>query len=71
MPFRFGLGFALGAGLMPNPKTLYWGGYGGSLAIIDLDARTTFGYAMNAMTVTIGDLRALGLALAMWDVPGV
>ena len=47
MPLRFGMGFALGDCLMPNPNTLYWGGLGGSLAIIDLDARTSFCYVMN------------------------
>jgi hypothetical protein len=26
---------------MPNPNTVYWGGLGGSLVIIDMDARTT------------------------------
>ena len=67
MSVRFGLGFAIGGG-MPNANTLYWGGYGGSLAIIDLDARTSFGYAMNKMSgTTTGDLRALGLAMAMWE----
>ena len=25
VPMRFGLGFALGTGLMPNDNTLYWG----------------------------------------------
>jgi hypothetical protein len=28
--------------MMPNPNTLYRGGLGGSLVIVDLDARTTF-----------------------------
>lgn len=68
-PARFGLGFGLpGAHLpLPNPNTIYWGGYGGSLAIIDMDARTSFGYAMNRMApTTTGDMRALGLAAAMW-----
>jgi CubicO group peptidase (beta-lactamase class C family) len=68
VPIRFGLGFALNSGFMPNPNTLYWGGYGGSLAIIDLDARTTIAYAMNKMSgTTTGDLRAFGLAMAFWD----
>ncbi|MEU4220478.1 serine hydrolase domain-containing protein [Actinoplanes sp. NPDC026623] len=68
VPIRFGLGFALDRGLMPHPNTLYWGGYGGSLAIIDLDARTTIAYAMNRMTgTTTGDLRAFGLAMAFWE----
>ncbi len=69
VPARFGLGFGLpGAHLpLPNPNTIYWGGYGGSLAIIDMDARTSFGYAMNRMApTTTGDMRALGLAAAMW-----
>jgi hypothetical protein len=68
VPIRFGLGFALDRGLMPHPNTLYWGGYGGSLAVIDLDARTTIAYAMNRMTgTTTGDLRAFGLAMAFWE----
>ena len=68
-PARFGLGFGLPSAMvpLPNPNTLFWGGYGGSLAIIDMDARTTFGYAMNKMAgTTTGDMRALGLAGAMW-----
>ena len=56
---------------MPSPNSIFWGGYGGSLAIIDMDARTTFGYAMNKMAgTTTGDTRAFGLAMAMWDALG-
>ncbi|MDE2487122.1 MAG: beta-lactamase family protein [Alphaproteobacteria bacterium] len=71
---RYGMGFGLAGGIMPlpNPNTIYWGGYGGSLAIIDMDARTTFGYAMNRMApTTTGDMRALGLAMAMWEAMGI
>jgi hypothetical protein len=40
----------------------------GSLAIIDLAARTTIAYAMNKMSgTTTGDGRAFGLALAFWE----
>jgi CubicO group peptidase (beta-lactamase class C family) len=68
VPIRFGLGLALDTGLMPHPNTFYWGGYGGSLAIIDMDARTTIAYAMNKMSgTTTGDFRALGLAMAFWE----
>jgi len=68
VPTRFGLGFAVGGGMVPNPNTLYWGGFGGSLAIIDMDAHTTFGYAMNKMTgTTTGDTRAFGMILAIWE----
>ncbi|HYN94942.1 MAG TPA: serine hydrolase domain-containing protein [Pilimelia sp.] len=71
VPMRFGLGFALDTGFMPHPNTLYWGGYGGSLAIIDMDARTTIAYAMNKMSgTTTGDERALGLAMAFWAASG-
>src|SRR3990167_3452823 len=36
-PARFGLGFGLPSATvpMPNPNTIYWGGYGGSVIIID------------------------------------
>ena len=71
MPIRFGLGFAVDSGLMPNPNTLYWGGLGGSLVIIDLDARATLAYAPNKMSGTIGDMRAFGLAMAMWEAMGL
>jgi CubicO group peptidase (beta-lactamase class C family) len=68
IPIRFGMGFGLGDELMLNPNTLYWGGYGGSLAVIDLDARTTFGYVMNKMgDGTAGDMRAFGLISAVWQ----
>ncbi len=64
---RWGLGFALGRNLLPNDNTLYWGGYGGSLAIIDLDARTSIAYTPNRMDGgTGGDMRGLGLAMAFW-----
>ena len=72
MPARFGMGFGLaGAMPLPNPNTIFWGGYGGSLVIIDMDARTTFAYAMNKMApTTTGDMRAFGLAMAMWSAMG-
>ncbi|WP_312166958.1 serine hydrolase domain-containing protein [Phenylobacterium sp.] len=73
MTARFGLGFGLAGGAipLPNPNTIYWGGYGGSLVIVDMDARTTFAYAMNKMAgTTTGDMRAFSLAMAMWEALG-
>ncbi|MBX3480284.1 MAG: beta-lactamase family protein [Caulobacter sp.] len=70
VPARFGMGFGLSGGAVPtpNPNTIYWGGYGGSLVIIDMDARTVFAYAMNRMAgTTTGDMRAFSLAMAMWQ----
>jgi CubicO group peptidase (beta-lactamase class C family) len=63
-PLRIGLGFGLTSDLMPflNKNTMFWGGYGGSIAIIDMENRMSFGYAMNKMAgTTTGDMRALGL----------
>ncbi|HWD29876.1 MAG TPA: serine hydrolase domain-containing protein [Rhizomicrobium sp.] len=74
VPAKFGLGFGLPGGLvpLPHPNSMFWGGYGGSLAVIDMDARTTYGYAMNRMVgTTTGDTRAFGLLMAMWEVLGV
>ena len=70
IPARFGLGFGLpGPHLpLPNANSIYWGGYGGSLALIDMDARTTFAYAMNKMaSTTTGDMRAMSLIMAAWQ----
>lgn len=70
IPVRYGMGFGLPGGMvpLPNPNTIYWGGYGGSLVIIDMDAQTTFGYVMNRMEgTTTGDTRAFNLAVAMWQ----
>lgn len=72
-PIRYGLGFGLPGELLPlpNPNSLFWGGYGGSLVLIDMDARTTIAYAMNKMQLTtIGDDRSLSLAKAVWDSLG-
>jgi CubicO group peptidase (beta-lactamase class C family) len=72
---RFGLGFGLGGGVvpLPNPEdSMYWGGYGGSLILIDMKARTTIAYAMNKMAgTTTGDMRAFSLAMATWGALGV
>ncbi len=75
MPARFGMGFGLpgGAVPLPNPEdSMYWGGYGGSIIMIDMKARTTLSYAMNKMAgTTQGDMRAFGLAMAAWTAFGV
>jgi CubicO group peptidase (beta-lactamase class C family) len=75
MPARFGMGFGLPGGSvpLPNPEdSMYWGGYGGSIIMIDMKARTTLSYAMNRMaSTTQGDMRAFGLAMASWAAFGV
>lgn len=69
VPIRYGMGFGLPSELvpLPNPNTIFWGGYGGSLIIIDMDARATFSYVMNMMEVGLtGDPRSFALIGAMW-----
>ena len=68
-----GLGFAVSGGVLTfsNSSTIYWGGYGGSLAIIDLDARTSIAYAMNKMLQTSADMRGFGLAMELWKAQGL
>ncbi|WP_426512030.1 serine hydrolase domain-containing protein [Dactylosporangium sp. McL0621] len=70
MPVRFGLGFAVNGGMMPNPNTIYWGGMGGSIVIADLDARLTFAYTPNKMATTIADTRGFTLLMAAWEAAG-
>jgi CubicO group peptidase (beta-lactamase class C family) len=69
-PAKFGMGFGLPSAAvpLPNPNTIFWGGYGGSLVIIDMDAHATIAYAMNKMgATTTGDTRALGMAMGIWQ----
>jgi CubicO group peptidase (beta-lactamase class C family) len=70
IPMRFGLGFGLSGPLSPalNEHSMFWGGYGGSIALIDMEARTTMCYAMNLMEgTTTGDMRGLSLAMQAWQ----
>ena len=74
IPARFGLGFGLAGGPLPlpNPNCMYWGGYGGSLIIIDMEARASFAFVMNKMApTTTGDMRGFGLAMGMWQALSV
>ncbi|MEM5516695.1 serine hydrolase domain-containing protein [Henriciella sp. AS95] len=73
MPIRFGMGFGLSGPMSPalNDDSIFWGGYGGSLVLIDMAARTTIAYAMNKMEgTTTGDMRAITLAAAAWQALG-
>lgn len=71
IPLRFGNGFALNdpaAPFSPNDRAFCWGGWGGSLAIIDLDARVSIAYVMNRMEANlIGDQRAGRIAAATYQ----
>jgi CubicO group peptidase (beta-lactamase class C family) len=69
MPVRYGLGFGLPSKevpISPNPRTLYWGGWGGSSMVMDLDARCSWGYAMNKMAAG-PDIRGANMAQALYS----
>jgi CubicO group peptidase (beta-lactamase class C family) len=71
VPMRFGMGFGLNGSLMPispNERAFFWGGWGGSLAIIDLDARVSIAYVMNRMEADLlGDLRGGMVAASVYQ----
>jgi CubicO group peptidase (beta-lactamase class C family) len=51
-PFRWGIGYCLGSPVVPYVppgRTFFWGGWGGSMIIMDLDRRLTISYVMNKM----------------------
>ena len=57
---RHGLGFGLQIGeeFTTGPGQMFWGGWGGSLSAIDLDARLSIAYVMNRMDADLmGDVR--------------
>lgn len=66
VPIRFGMGFGLSGEMMPaGPRTYFWGGWGGSLVVADLDSTLTVAYVMNRMeSGLVGDLRGASLVLA-------
>jgi CubicO group peptidase (beta-lactamase class C family) len=66
VPIRFGMGYGLAGELMPGgPRTCFWGGYGGSVIVMDQDLRITVCYVMNKMeSGLVGDLRGAGIVLS-------
>ena len=71
VPLVFGMGFGLNDAsfpISPNPRAFFWGGWGGSLAIIDLDARISIAYVMNRMEANLmGDPRGGSVAGAVYQ----
>jgi len=54
IPIKWGVGY----GLAPEGRVCSWGGYGGSLVILDVDRRITFAYVMNKMAPGGGTIAA-------------
>jgi CubicO group peptidase (beta-lactamase class C family) len=70
-PLRFGIGYALTptetVPYLPAGRVAFWGGWGGSLAVMDLDRRLTITYLMNRMAPgIIGSPRSEAYANAVY-----
>ncbi|XVQ15755.1 serine hydrolase domain-containing protein [Spirillospora sp. CA-255316] len=61
VPIRWGMGYRL------ENRTCSWGGWGGSLVLVDLDHRMTVSYVMNQVLWDDGYTRALSIVLAAYD----
>ncbi|RRR70480.1 serine hydrolase, partial [Streptomyces sp. RP5T] len=61
MPQRYGLGYGLFG------TTFGWGGWGGSLVMIDPDARMAVAYTTNQMREPAEDTRGLDLVMSAYD----
>ncbi|TYP86572.1 serine hydrolase domain-containing protein [Blastococcus xanthinilyticus] len=70
-PFRWGTGFCLGSPTVPyvpEGRTFFWGGWGGSLVVMDLDRRLTISYMMNRMgSGLIGSPRSEAYVRAVYE----
>jgi CubicO group peptidase (beta-lactamase class C family) len=72
-PIRWAMGVELSTGarpLGPNPRTFSWGGAGGSMLVVDLDARMSWAYVMNRGSTGphFLDPRNRSLAKALYSV---
>jgi CubicO group peptidase (beta-lactamase class C family) len=61
MPIRWGMGYRL------ENHTCSWGGWGGSVVLVDFDHRMTVSYVMNQVLWEGGYDRALGIVLAAYE----
>jgi CubicO group peptidase (beta-lactamase class C family) len=67
----FGVGYGLNsprAPIAPNERVCYWGGWGGSLVVNDVDQGMTMAYVMNRMGQgTVGDDRAHRILRSVYE----
>ncbi len=71
VPVRFGLGYCLAAADNPigvtTGKKCFWGGWGGSIVLNDLDNRITLTYMMNRMQAGLVGNETSGALIAALD----
>lgn len=70
IPLSYGIGYGLPIPEIPFPsqKTCFWGGWGGSVVINDLENHLTVAYVMNRMGEgTVGDFRAFSIIAAAYS----
>jgi CubicO group peptidase (beta-lactamase class C family) len=70
-PLKLGIGYGIAGEevpIAPGARTCFWGGWGGSLVVNDLDNRMTVAYVMNKMGEgTLGDARGAGIVAAAYE----
>jgi CubicO group peptidase (beta-lactamase class C family) len=72
VPLRFGIGYGLPVPVLlpwiPDERICYWGGWGGSMIIMDTGRRMTISYMMNKMGAGIlGSDRSAAYGQAVYD----
>jgi CubicO group peptidase (beta-lactamase class C family) len=75
VPLRWGIGYGLPQAetlpWIPPEKICFWGGWGGSMIIMDLDRRLTISYMMNRMAPgIIGSDRSAAYTRLVYDALG-
>ena len=68
---KFGIGYGLNSEAAPlgvNDRTFFWAGWGGSMAVVDVENSLTVCYAMNRMMAdVVGGMRAARVIFAAHD----
>jgi len=72
VPLRFGIGYGLlltaALPYVPDEKICFWGGWGGSVIIMDVGRRMTISYMMNKMGAgVVGSDRSGAYVAAVYD----
>ncbi|GAA4450743.1 EstA family serine hydrolase [Nibrella saemangeumensis] len=73
-PLRFGIGYALkneSIPYLPDGRVCTWGGWGGSIVVVDVDRRMSISYVMNRMEGGMGGNRGPEFVEAAYSALGV